>query len=52
MSKGALDIFVLVINFLILDWESKDVTIGLFKAKGTVEINLVNNYKIYLRNTS
>ncbi len=52
INKGALDIFVLVINFLTLDWEPKHVTIGLFKTKGIVEINLVNNYKFYLRNIS
>jgi hypothetical protein len=52
MNKGALDIFVLVISFLTLDWEPKHVTIGLFKTKGIIEINLVNNYKLYLRNIS
>ncbi len=42
MSKGALDIFDLVINFLTCVWEPKHVTIGLFEAKGTIGINLVN----------
>jgi hypothetical protein len=42
MSKGALDAFALVINFLTLDLESKHVIIGLFEAKGTTRINLVN----------
>jgi hypothetical protein len=42
MSKGALDIFALVINFLTLDWEPKHVTIGLFEAKDITRINLVN----------
>jgi hypothetical protein len=42
MSKGALNIFSLVINFLTLDWEPKHVIIGLFKARGTIGINLAN----------
>jgi len=41
MSKGALDTFDLVINFLTLDWEPKHITIGLFEAKGTSRVNLV-----------
>ncbi len=41
MSKGALDTFALVINFLTLDWEPKHVTIGLFEAKRTFGVNLV-----------
>jgi len=40
MSKRAIDIFV--INFLTLDWEPKHATIGLFEAKSTTRINLVN----------
>jgi hypothetical protein len=32
MSKGAYDVFALVINFLSIDWQPKHVTIGLFKA--------------------
>jgi hypothetical protein len=42
MNKSALDTFSLVMNFLTLDWESKHVAIGLFEAKNTIEINLVN----------
>jgi hypothetical protein len=42
MSKGALDIFVLVINFLTLDWESKYVTIGLCEENNTTRINLIS----------
>jgi hypothetical protein len=42
MSKGALDIFALVINFLTLDWEPKHVTIGLIKTQGITRINFVN----------
>ncbi len=42
MSKGALDIFSLVINFLTLDWEPKHVTIGLFEAKGITRIILAS----------
>jgi hypothetical protein len=42
MSKGAFDIFSLVINFLTLDWESKHVTIGLFEENNTTGINLTS----------
>jgi hypothetical protein len=42
MSKGVFNIFALVINFLTCDWEPKHVIIGLFEAKGTIGINLVN----------
>jgi hypothetical protein len=42
MSKGAFDIFALVINFLTLDWESKHVTIGLFEENNTTGINLTS----------
>jgi hypothetical protein len=42
MSKGALDTFALVINFLTLDWEPKHVIIGLFEAKWTSEVSLVD----------
>jgi len=31
MSKGAYDVFALVINFLNNDWQPKHVTIGLFE---------------------
>jgi hypothetical protein len=31
MSKGAYDVFALVINFLSNDWQPKHVTIGLFE---------------------
>jgi hypothetical protein len=33
MSKGAYDVFALVINFLNNDWQPKHVTIGLFETK-------------------
>jgi hypothetical protein len=46
MSKGALDIFSLVIIFLTLDWEPKHVTIGLFEAKDITIINLVNQLQV------
>jgi hypothetical protein len=36
MSKGANDIFALNINFLIADWQSKHVTLGLFEANETI----------------
>jgi hypothetical protein len=31
MSKGVHDIFAIVINFLLNDWEAKHVTIGFFE---------------------
>jgi hypothetical protein len=31
MSKGAYDIFAIVINFLGKDWQPKHITIGLFE---------------------
>jgi hypothetical protein len=52
MSKGALDIFALVINFITLYWEPKHVTIGLFKAKDTIGIILLVNFKFCLKNTT
>jgi hypothetical protein len=42
MNKGALDTFALVINFLTLDWEPKHVIIGLFEAKRTSGVSLVD----------
>jgi hypothetical protein len=42
MSKGALDTFSLVINFLTLDWEPKHVIIGLFEAKWTSGVSFVD----------
>jgi hypothetical protein len=35
MSKGAHDVFVLVINFLGFDWKPKHVTFGLFEVVET-----------------
>jgi hypothetical protein len=32
MSKGAHDVFILVINFLGFSWKPKHVTLGLFEA--------------------
>jgi hypothetical protein len=43
MSKGAHDIFVLVINFLGFDWQPKQVTIGLFEAIEFIKQALANN---------
>ncbi len=43
MSKGAHDIFGLVINFLGFDWQPKHVTIGLFEAIKTNGQALANN---------
>ncbi len=36
MSKGAYDVFALVINFLNSDWQPKHVTIGLFETTNTI----------------
>lgn len=36
MSKGANDMFALIINFLIADWQLKHVTLGLFEANETI----------------
>jgi hypothetical protein len=40
MSKGAYDIFTLVINFLDENWQLKKVTIGLFEAIETTSQTL------------
>jgi hypothetical protein len=42
MSKGALDTFSIVINFLIVDWEPKYITNGFFEAKVIIRVGLVN----------
>jgi hypothetical protein len=38
MCKGTHDIFVLVLNFLLLEWELTHVTIGLFETNINEEI--------------
>ncbi len=43
MSKGAHDIFDLVINFLGFDWQPKQITIGLFEAIEIIKQALTNN---------
>ncbi len=43
MSKGAHDIFVLIINFLGCDWQPKQVIIGLFEAIKITRQALANN---------
>jgi hypothetical protein len=43
MSKGAHDVFELVINFLGNDWQLKHVTISLFEASETTWQALVKN---------
>jgi hypothetical protein len=43
MFKGAHDIFAIVINFLGFDWQSKQVTIGLFEATKIIGQTLANN---------
>jgi hypothetical protein len=49
MSKGAHDIFALVIYFLRWDWVPKHITIGLFKASDTSRHELANNFKNVLK---
>ncbi len=48
MSKGALNIFSLVINFLTLDLEPKHIIIGLFETRGTIGKNLANKLQALL----
>jgi hypothetical protein len=43
MSKGAHDIFALVINLLGYDWQPKQVTINLFEATEIIGQTLINN---------
>jgi len=43
MSKGAHDVFVLVIIFLGFNWKPKHVTLGLFEAVETIGQVLVRN---------
>jgi hypothetical protein len=43
MSKGAHDVFVLVISFLGFNWKPKPVTLGLFEAAKTIGQTLVKN---------
>ncbi len=43
MSKGAHDVFVLIMNFLGFDWKPKHVTFGLFEAIETTGQTLARN---------
>jgi hypothetical protein len=43
MSKGAHDIFALVINDLGFDWQPKQMIIGLFESTKTNSQTLANN---------
>jgi hypothetical protein len=46
MSKGALDIFSLIVNiFLNQDWMSKHVNFGLFEAYETLGHALTKNFR-------
>jgi hypothetical protein len=45
MSKGAYDIFSLVINFLNENWEPKKLTIGIFEAIKTTSQALARNLR-------
>jgi hypothetical protein len=43
MSKGAHDIFALIINVLGSNWQPKQVTISLFEATSNIRQTLANN---------
>ncbi len=43
MSKGAYDVFALVISFLGNDWQPKHMTIGLFEATKNIGQALAKN---------
>jgi hypothetical protein len=43
ISKGAVDIFALVINFLGIDWQPKHVTLGLFEFTNIDGKTLIKN---------
>jgi hypothetical protein len=49
MNKGAFNTFVLVINFLTLDWEPNLLTIGLFEAKGILKVNFTNQLQVLFK---
>jgi hypothetical protein len=50
MSKGGLILFIVVINFLTLDWEPKHITIGLFEVKGIIRIGFARpNYRVFFK---
>jgi hypothetical protein len=54
MSKGAHDIFVIVVNFILNDLEAKHVTIGLFEVTNTIDIAMILKlqkllYKFFLQ---
>ncbi len=48
MSKGAHDVFFLVIIFLGSNWKPKHVTFGLFEATETTKQTLVKNFIEFL----
>jgi hypothetical protein len=43
MSKGAYEVFAIVINFLSNDWQPKHVSIGLFEATKATNQTLAKN---------
>jgi hypothetical protein len=53
MSKAGHDVFALIINFLVVDWQPKHITLGLFKpidisgqALAKNLIKLLDNYAL------
>ncbi len=45
MSKGAHDIFAMVVNFMSINWEPKHATIRLFEANDTSDANMTMKLK-------
>jgi hypothetical protein len=48
LSKGAHDVFAMVVNFLYTNWELKHITIGLFKAHDTSGGTMIIKLKQFL----
>jgi hypothetical protein len=42
MSKGANDVFVVVLNFISSDWEARHVTIRLFEVSNTSSVAMAH----------
>jgi hypothetical protein len=45
MSKGAHDVFVIIVNFMSIIWEPKHIAIGLFEAIVTNGVDIVVKLK-------
>ncbi len=43
-------LFIVVINFLTLDWEPKHITIGFFEVKGIIKFGFARpNYRFFFK---